>query len=431
MGYGAQWEACFGERNIIDVVQAVVERGHLADTLAGNREEGGTTGDEVRYFALEYGDLPLRCMAIIEKDPGEGTLTLSVAYPFLRDGIPVPLRISQVRADEEWPEATLECTTREGVEISLFEPVYACNKDLYRTGEAYEFSLAALAYFLEPVPETTLLITEGPMIEMERHRRLEEDPGADVSTINSVEVSVKDLRGAIRQDNGMDMEFQTVVDDVSFFTFEGTEFCRMRVVLMRPFDEDVEIFLYASEHVLKNYRPQVDDSIRGILWLQGYPLKHIDGGASWDTVPAGSDYDNLARAMASEEYFSDLHVGASALCRSLVYMGWDVTRYANPENSPDIPTVRIEREGRQADLWIRSFIEGEEPEVSFTTMETERYISETREYGREAAWAVVSCTDIGSGHTFRCLQCDSLEALTGEVRMTQYRRKERPETDAV
>lgn len=54
---------------------------------------------------------------------------------------------------------------------------------------------------------------------------------------------------------------------------------------------------------------------------------------SWDNNPAGSDYDSLARAMASEEHFSDLHVGVSALCRSLVYMGRDVTKYANPANS--------------------------------------------------------------------------------------------------
>jgi len=429
MGYGAQWEACFGEeRNIIDVMQTVVERGHPTETLGGDREDGEATGDAVRYFALEYGDCPLSCLAIIGKDQEEDVLRLSVAYPFLRDGIPVSLQISQVRPDEEWPEATLECMTREGLEVSFFEPVYACNKDLYRTGEVFEFSLAALAYLLEPVPETTLLITEGPMIEMERRRRLEEDPGADVSTVNSVEVSVKNLRGAIPRDNGMDAEFHTVVDDVSFFTFEDTEFCRMRVVLMRPSDEDIEIFLYASEHVLKGYRPREGDSIRGILWLQGYPLKRIDDGESWGNL-TGSYYDNFARAMASEEYFSDLHIGVSALCRSLIFMGWDVTRYANPENSRDIPTVRIEQEGRRADLWIRSFIEGEEPEVSFTAEETERYKSETREYDREAAWAVVACTDIGSGHTFKCLHHDSLEALTGEVKMVQYRRKEGLEGD--
>ncbi len=73
--------------------------------------------------------------------------------------------------------------------------------------------------------------------------------------------------------------------------------------------------------------------MRGILRLQGYPLRRMDHGESWDNNPAGSDYDNLARVMASEEHFSDLHVGVSALCRSLVYMGRDVTKYANPANS--------------------------------------------------------------------------------------------------
>lgn len=60
------------------------------------------------------------------------------------------------------------------------------------------------------------------------------------------------------------------------------------------------------------------------------------------------------------------------MCRSLVFMGWDVTKYANPENSPDTPTVRIEREGRQADSQIWSFIKGEKPGTSFTGEETGR-----------------------------------------------------------
>lgn len=60
------------------------------------------------------------------------------------------------------------------------------------------------------------------------------------------------------------------------------------------------------------------------------------------------------------------------MCRSLVFMGWDVTKYANPENSPDTPAVRIEREGRQADSQIWSFMKGEKPGTSFTGEETGR-----------------------------------------------------------
>ena len=37
------------------------------------------------------------------------------------------------------------------------------------------------------------------------------------------------------------------------------------------------------------------------------------------------------------------------MCRSLVFMGRDITKYANPGKNPDIPTARIEQEGRQAD----------------------------------------------------------------------------------
>ena len=63
----------------------------------------------------------------------------------------------------------------------------------------------------------------------------------------------------------------------------------MPVILMRPDDEDFRTILYASEHVLKGYKPQVGDSIRGVLWLQGYPLRPVDDPANWGDRLTDSD----------------------------------------------------------------------------------------------------------------------------------------------
>lgn len=53
---------------------------------------------------------------------------------------------------------------------------------------------AGLALRAEILRETTIEITEGPRIEMERERVREEDPGSDIEKITSVTVDLSEMR---------------------------------------------------------------------------------------------------------------------------------------------------------------------------------------------------------------------------------------------
>jgi len=89
------------------------------------------------------------------------------------------------------------------------------------------------------------------------------------------------FRNADSVDNAADAEFYTVVESVSFFVFEETDFCKMGVRFRLRDEEELRTTLYASEHVLAGYRPEVGDLIHGTLWLQGYPVKTIEDDEAW------------------------------------------------------------------------------------------------------------------------------------------------------
>jgi hypothetical protein len=281
---------------------------------------------------------------------------------------------------------------------------------------------------IEVVKDTTFRITEGPTLEMEKRRRLEEDPNTDVSQITYVEFSMAEMRALIPRENEVDAEFQSVVEDVSFFTMEDTLVCKMRVVLTRPNDEDFAALLYATEHVLNGYRPKKGDSIRGVLWLQGYPIRPVDDPANWgDTLAAESPdhmWEGFFRGEAAEESLKGHHVGVIALGSSLARMGWDVTTQPDLWNVEGTHTLRLDRPGRDPiNVWIRAFIAGQEPEVAFAPAEVDAIRAEIPEGQGKSAFVTVECTDIGKGHAFKVHGMEALEALTGRIGMVEYMAK--------
>ena len=335
------------------------------------------------------------------------------------------LEIMDIKPDEDDLEGVVETVNHNAVTISFFDPLFPCQQHVYANGQKYEFSIAAMAYSLEKVKETTFAITEGPMLDFERQRTLENDPAADVTKIEKIEFSTAQLRTMMMGENGADASFQTVVESVAFFQVEGTELCKMSVVLMHNDEENFEVTLYASEHILKGYRPAVGDSIRGMLWLQGYPVRPVDDPANWGDrlTPASPDYDmaGIANAFEVMDYLSDQHPGVVAIGWAIAHAGWDVTKYNNPEKSNDIPAFMIERPGRKAiNVWIRAHVTGVEPDLPFSSTEIAEFGDCSAEHGADAAFITVACKDIGKAHSFKVEGLETLEKNLGKVTIPEY-----------
>jgi len=429
MGHGDHWKALFGTDfagRLAKLLPRLVQQGSLVRNVAHREAYAGSAQKIWPYFALEYGEMPLRCLTVIHIDPEDKLNKVQTAYPFIREGKPADLEIADKNRNDEF-EAVLKCITRQGTSISFFAPLYSSDPACHEDGQKYAFSLAALAYSLKKIQETEFTLTEEPALEIERRCMQEQDPQADVADVKAVDFSIAQLRALIfHTDDAADAEFYTSVESLSYFFFEESEMCKMDVRFLLREGDELRTALYASEHVLAGYRPQVGDLIQGVLWLQGYPVKPIDDYESWG---ARSREDAaLQNFLFSDEYLSGLHVGIAALARSLMYSGWELTRYENYGEDPGIPAYLIERDNRRINVWVRSYIEEEEPDTFFSPEETDHFQEESLGKGFEAAWVVVVCKDVGKGYTFKIIHRENLEKTLGSLPgMLLYQRKDLPE----
>lgn len=430
MKHGDHWEALFGDDfqgALAKLVPHLVQQGSLVRNVASQEMPAGAGQAAWPYFALEFGNLPLRGLSIIRIDPDDKLMKFTTAYPLLKEGLRMALEIVGSFKDEDEFEVGLKCVTRRGTALTFFAPLYGSNPTVHEVGRKYEFSLAALAYSLKKIEEAEFTLTEEPALEIEKRRRQEEDPHADVTDVKAVDFSIAGLRALLfHASDAVDAGFYTAIESVSYFFFEETKICKMDVRFRLRGEEELRTSLYASEHVLAGYRPEVGDLIQGVLWLQGHPVKPIEDDASWG-ARSGED-EALQNFLFPDEEMSGLHVGTAALAKSLMYGGWDLTLYENNGDNPAIPAYLIERDGRKINVWVRSFIEEQEPETVFTAEETTRFQKENREKGFEVAWAVVVCKDIGKGYTFKILERENLEKTLGSLPgLLLYQRKNLPE----
>lgn len=283
MGHGNHWDALEGdvERTVARIIPMVLDSGKIIDSVSFQYEpEDGPPRIETAH-AFEHPPTPLRFMALVATDSSgpETRNFLFSAYPFCADGC-----VNRIRFNEavDWCnpiEGIVHGTFNDCAHVSFFDVDYYKNGKGYEPGKEYDFAIAGIAYRLQKTVRNSIVVSEGPLIDMERKRRLAEDPNADVEKITSVELSLKDLRCLLPQEQRDDAEFQTVVETVDYLDVEGIRLCRIRATLMIPDDKPFDAYIYASEAVLNDYRPQKGDSIQGIIWLQGR-LVSDNGSAS-------------------------------------------------------------------------------------------------------------------------------------------------------
>jgi len=418
MAHGDHWAALLGDdkNNIVDIIETVLSEGTPTSVTDEQKQYQASHPTENTYLGIEYGDVPVVGLAVLEKNPEKETYRFTTAYPYLRDGVPNVLEITDIRTLPQVCETTVTGVSRAGGVLSFFEPLYFKNRFILRTGGKYEFSLAAIAYGLEKMVETELTISRGPFLAMERERALRENPDADVNTIGSVKIDVSQLGTLVFMDDDFpeDAQFQTVVEDVDYFRFDGIEICRMPVELKMGGNRNFRINLYASEHVLKSYKPQTGDTIRGMLWMQGYAVKEVDDPESWAVrgreTPA---YETILKAIEAEEYLSDLPSGVQAVGLTLIHNRMKITRYAHYGEQPDVPAYLAEYRGEEINVWVRSYIENEEPELFFSEEERRHYAAASEDQGQKGICIVVVCKDIGSGYTFTYHGLEQIEEITG------------------
>lgn len=288
MAHGDHWEAIFGDTETIvdEVIPQILRLGRPSDIFPFEFENNQGQLQKEEAASLTYLETPLRLMALVVTNSTGESLKREMwtAYPIASDGRVHRIRVDEIKICEYGFEGIVHGKVKGGASISFFDPEFFKNRHIYESGKAYDFSVAGIAYVLKPAKQQSLTIDEGPILEMERERLLEEDPNADPNSIIPVELSLAEMRCLLPRELADDSEFRTVIDEAGYFEVEGHGVFRLRATMMIPDDHHFDINLYASEAVLEGYRPKPGDSIEGVLWLQGRLASDL-------TFESTSDFD--------------------------------------------------------------------------------------------------------------------------------------------
>ena len=170
MSHGDHWQALFGDdysERLAKLLPRFVQQGALVRHVAQRGIFSDPEQKQWPYISLEYGEMPLRCITVIHIDPEDRLNKVMTAYPFVREGMPVDLEITNKIQDDKF-ETVLRCVTRQGTPLAFFSPLYGSDPAAHEAGSKYEFSLAALAYSLKKIEETQFTLTEELSHEIER-----------------------------------------------------------------------------------------------------------------------------------------------------------------------------------------------------------------------------------------------------------------------
>lgn len=226
----------------------VMSEGEVQDAVVGALEHAERLKMIERHrtvlAAWSGGDVLKTCSVVVDQE-------LCTGYPYLNEGTVHEVEVEEI---EEWMDR-IEGQVRghlAGAWVAFFDSLYFMNRKKYQCGGRYRFSLAALAYHLRKANPETVTGPDGKEFSLDHMAAYLPFQGGDID----------------------DFVFQTEVKKVRELTFGTRTVYQITAPLFRPMDregqDDVEIILYAAEHVTGGYVPAVGDAISGVMWLQGH-----------------------------------------------------------------------------------------------------------------------------------------------------------------
>lgn len=344
---------CDTEEDIVKEIRPLVEQGELL-------EGSGDAIPEGDYGHIRSAERPLSAIAVV-RNTGQG-FEFASAYPVPMDVAMNDLEVHSIESatdegDFEF-EKNVRAITRDGSEIAFFCPAYPFFKPMLDSSPRFRFGLGAIAYTLEKAP-SELAISEGDFFEFEKKRRMEEEPDFDPSTFTSVTIQMDTLRCYFERAEG-DFEFQSVVEEITPFSFLTATGYVMLINLVPEDRVPIMVKLYASQKVLGSYVPQVGDPIRGVAGLQGVPLEAIPAEERWmdssEAAHEGGKYDGMMEGISWMFANTHLPLGVQAVGGAFIGAGWGIT-YIEDQLFRDIaPAFVVERDTRGYFVYVRSGI---------------------------------------------------------------------------
>lgn len=305
-GHGNRWEV-FAEdtgRFIAHWLPQAVEKSQVV-TL-GVADPAGQdwliASGELRGMGLLYADRPedagragllsVIAMDVEDEETGQRSHQLWSAYPFFAEGIRYPVEIQEIGLYPNRLEARLELAVL-GMLTFAFDSLFYQHRGYYTAETPLVFSLAALAYHMEPAREQEVVLDDPDTIRKFRARQAwveehgswsqEEDEEASLAAwqphspedLKPIRIATGQMTALLPGEEGpADEAFYqgrvTAVEPQVHVLF-GVSVWRVDVVVAQPDDGEFILPFYVAESIFPDgWRPGVGDQVSGTAWIQGY-----------------------------------------------------------------------------------------------------------------------------------------------------------------
>ncbi|MDR1896485.1 MAG: hypothetical protein LBR10_06820 [Prevotellaceae bacterium] len=273
-GHGNHWE-CLGNLDdaLKKILPKVVQQGDtvekaevMTDCFENEKPEKHTV------FSISI-NAELSAIALIVNNQKKQTNDIVSAYPFVQNKNQIRLKIMEIREWDNLIEGIIVGETEDEHTLSFFDTKYFKNKELYQIGRTYPFSFSALGYNVEYLKDKNFSFAGQQAVDW--LAKIGRKPTYDSN--GKVEPVVFDLSNLVsflpQNEYPDDAEFQSPVFAVEIVSAFDTQFYKLKIQIYR--DPDVFIDLYAKTTFFDR-KPDTNDSVRGIIWLQGYLVENTE-----------------------------------------------------------------------------------------------------------------------------------------------------------
>jgi len=290
-GHGNHWD-CLGNPSemIPEILPKILQEG---DTV----EKGVETF--IDYFEDEKPDThtvfsisinaELSAMTVCVANETKQESRFISAYPFVQSKNQIKLKITEV---DEWSnlvEGVISGETEDGKMISFFDTKYFKNKEKYKIDNYYTFAIAALGYNIKLLKDPSFSFEGQQAVDW--LAKIGKEPTYDNN--GNIEPIVFNLSTFVsflpREEFPDDVEFQSPINSIETIKAFDNEFYKINIAIFRNSEDDTctYIDLYAKTSFFEQ-KPEINDSIRGVMWLQGY-LVEEDNKISYSLIDSDGE----------------------------------------------------------------------------------------------------------------------------------------------
>lgn len=268
-GHGNHWECVEDMNNVLqNILPSIVQEGTIVETseIFADCFENEIPS-KTKIFSITNEE-ELTAKILIATNQEKQTNEVISGYPYIQSKSSIRLTITEINEWENLSEAVITGETEDKCSISFFDTNYFLHKESYKIGEVHDFSVFALGYDIEILKENSFSFKEQEAIDW--LAKSGQEPSYDEEgNIEPVVFYLNELVSflPINENYPDDRQFQSPIKDIETIQAFDKEFYKIKITIFR--DPDIEIDLYARTEFFDK-KPQVNDAIRGVIWLQGY-----------------------------------------------------------------------------------------------------------------------------------------------------------------